>query len=172
MDVVSQGVSTPNLNAYLLIFKFYDSSNSESDYEIKNIRKPKASLSACSPREVAGMGRFDEIFFEAVDSVLKETLGESISELIYNLVEKHESVKKEEICEKIEVFYGFLEKLFGSSIRPFIQTIQKASTKRLYLELRREYEEVEKYFLYLDSLYEVKFQLLDNLLKGKHPNWN
>jgi hypothetical protein len=105
---------------------------------------------------------FSELLSEAVDNTMKQVFGESASELIYRLVEKHVSLKQEEIGEKIEVFYAFLEKLLGSERA---QIIQNASIKCLCLKLQREYEEVEKYFSFLDELYEIKFKLLAPSLK-------
>jgi len=71
-------------------------------------------------------------------------------------------LKREEVGEKIEAYYAYLEKLLGSE---GAQIIQKPSVKRLCLKLRREYEEIEKYFSFLDELYEIKFKLLAPLLK-------
>jgi len=38
--------------------------------------------------------------------------------------------------------------------------------------LRREYEEIEKYFSFLDRLYETKFKLLTSLLEEKRSVCN
>ena len=108
------------------------------------------------------MEGFGELLSEAVDNTMRRVLGESASELIYRLVEMHMALKREEVGEKIEVFYAFLEKLLGSERA---QIIENTSLKRLCLKLRREYEEVEKYFSFLDELYEIKFKLLTPSLK-------
>jgi len=103
------------------------------------------------------MEKFGELLFKTVDDTIRQVFGESASELIYRLVERHVSLKREEVGDKIEVFYEFLEQLLGSERT---QIIQDTSLRRLCLRLRREYEEVEKYFSFLDKLYEVKFKLL------------
>jgi len=108
------------------------------------------------------MKGFSELLSETMDDTISQVFGESNSELIYTLVERHVSLKRGEVGEKFEVFYACLEKLLGSE---GAQIIQAASLKRLCLKLRREYEEVEKYFSHLDKLYEVKFQLLALCLK-------
>jgi len=105
--------------------------------------------------------RFGELLFEATDDTMRRVFGKS-AELIYALMERHVRVKREEVGEKIEALYSYLEKLIGSE---GAQIIQKASIKRLCLKLQREYEEVEKYFSVLDELYEIKFKLLTPSLK-------
>lgn len=106
------------------------------------------------------MKSFSEVLFEVIDDTLREVFGKKASELIYTLVEKHVSLKREEIAEKTEAFHAYLEKLLGSERAQIIQT---TGLKRLCLKLRREYEEVERYFLVLDELYEIKFNLLFSL---------
>ncbi len=103
------------------------------------------------------MERFGELLSEVIDDTIRLVFGDPTSELIYRFVERHALLKREEVGEKIEVFQAFLEKLLGSE-RALI--IQAASLKRLCLKLRREYEEIEMYFSFLDELYEVKFKLL------------
>jgi len=113
--------------------------------------------------------RFGDLLFEATDETIRLIFGESLSVLIYRLMERHVSLRREEVDEKIEAFYAFLEKLLGSE---GAQIIKVASLKRLCLGLRREYEEVEKYFSFLDELYEVKFKLLAPLLKEERSVCN
>jgi len=100
-----------------------------------------------------------------MDVALRLVLGESASELIYSLMERQVALKREEIGEEIEAFSAYLERLLGSE-RACI--LEAASFRRLCLVLRREYEEVEKYFSLLDELYEVKFRLL--VPSGKDEN--
>lgn len=110
------------------------------------------------------MERFGELLFEAIDDTIRLVFGEFASDLIYGFVERHVSLERQEIGEKIEVFCACLEKLLGSE-RALI--VQGASLKRLCLKLRREYEEVERYFAILDELFEIKFKLLVPVLKEK-----
>ncbi len=108
------------------------------------------------------MKGFGELLFETMDDTIRQVFGESASELIYTLMQRHVLLKREEVGEKIEAFYAYLEKLLGSERA---QIIQATSLKRLCLKLRREYEEVERYFSALDELYEIKFKLLASSLK-------
>ena len=106
---------------------------------------------------------------ESMDLTLKQVFGESASELIYGLLERQAALKREEIGGRIEAFSAYLEKLLGSE-RACI--MEAASLKRLCLIVRREYEEVEKYFSLLDELYEVKFRLLVPFGKEESPALN
>ena len=115
------------------------------------------------------MERFGDLLFEAIDDTIRLVFGESASELIYRFMERQVLLKREEVGEKIEVFYAYLEKLLGSE---GAQIIQATSLKRLCLKLQREYEEVEKYFSFLDELYEVKFRLLVPLLREERSVCN
>ena len=115
------------------------------------------------------MKRFSELLFETVDDTMRQVFGESASKLIYRLVEKHVSLRREEVGKKIEVFYAYLEKLLGSER---VQIIQATSLKLLCLKLKQEYEEIETHFSLLDKLYEVKFKLLAPLLKEEHSVCN
>jgi len=106
--------------------------------------------------------RFGELLSQTIDVTMKEIFGESASELIYRLMERQMSLKREEVGEKIEAFHAYVKKLVGLEVA---QIILATSLKELCAELRREYEEIEKYFSLLDELYEVKFRLLTPFLK-------
>jgi hypothetical protein len=106
--------------------------------------------------------RFNVLLSETMDAAMRQVFGESASEMIYRLMERHVALKREEVGEKIEVFQAYLQKLVGSGVA---QIILATGLKGLCVELRREYEEIEKYFSLLDELYEVKFRLLAPLLK-------
>jgi len=115
------------------------------------------------------MERFDELLFEAIDDIIRQVFGESTSELIYTFIERHALLKRQDIGQKIEAFYTYLEKLLGSE---GAQIIHATSFKCLCLKLRREYEEIEKYFSFLDELYEIKFKLLVPSLKEERSVCN
>jgi len=105
--------------------------------------------------------RFGELLSESVYVTMRQVFGESASGLIYRLMERQVSLKREEVGEKIEAFHAYVKKLVGSEVAHFILA---ASLMELCSELRREYEEVERYFWFLDELYEVKLNLLAPLL--------
>ena len=115
------------------------------------------------------MKKFGELLLESIHSTVRLVFGESTSALIYTLTERQALLKREEIGEKIEVFYSYLEKLLGSE---GAQIIHATCLKRLCLKLQREYKEVEMYFSFLDKLYEIKFKLLAPLLKEEHSVCN
>lgn len=115
------------------------------------------------------MDRFGELLFEAINDTVRLVFGESASELIYTFMERHALLKREEVGEKIGVFYVYLGKLLGSE---GAQVIQASSLRRLYLKLWREYEEMETYFSFLDELYEIKFKLLVPSLKEERSVCN
>ena len=113
-------------------------------------------------RSLLKVERFDALLSVKMYDVMKETFGESASTLIYSLMERQTSLKREEIGKKIEAFQTYLKRLVGPEAT---QIILATGLKQLYGELRREYEEVEKYFSLLDELYEVKFRLLASFQK-------
>ena len=108
------------------------------------------------------MKGFGELLFETMDETMRCVFGESASKLIYTVMERVVSLKREEIGEKVEVFYAYLGKLLGSERARIIQNV---SLKLLCLKLKREYEEVQSYFSVLDKLYEIKFKLLTPSLR-------
>jgi len=123
----------------------------------------------CKRSELRRVERFSVLLSQTMDDTMREVFGESASELIYRLMERQVPLKREEVGEKIEVFQAYLQKLVGLEVA---QIILATGLKGLCAELRREYEEVEKYFLFLDELYEVKFKLLAPSLKEEHTACN
>jgi len=113
--------------------------------------------------------RFGELLSGTMDVTLRQVFGESTSELIYRLMERQTSLKREEVGVKIEAFQAYLQKLVGSEVA---QIILATSLKDLCSLLRREYEEIEKYFLLLDELYDVKSKLLVLSLKEDSSECN
>lgn len=115
------------------------------------------------------MENFNNLMFEALDDALRLVLGENVSQVIYSLIERQPSLQLKETSKKNKITITYLEKLLGKEGAHIIQTI---SIKRLCLKLKREYEEVEAHFTFLDTLYEMKFQLLASMLNGKQLTHN
>lgn len=115
------------------------------------------------------MKGFEELLSETLDGTLRQVFGESTSELIYRLMESRVFLKKEEIGMKFEAFYAYLNMLLGSEKA---QILESASLKRLCAQVWREYEKMEKYFSFLDDLYEVKFRLLASILERERSPSN
>jgi hypothetical protein len=120
-------------------------------------------------KELVQVERFDALLSAKMYDVMKGTFGESASTLIYCLMERQTSLKREEVGEKIDAFHAYLNRLVGSEVSQIILT---TGLKALCRELQREYEEVEKYFSVLDELYEVKFKLLVPSLKEERSVCN
>jgi hypothetical protein len=101
--------------------------------------------------------KFDELLSESLDTAIRLVFGDPTSEIIYSSMERHISLKKEEVGYRIDVFNAFLEKLLGPEQA---QIIQAVGLWCLCFKLKREYDSVEECFSLLDTLYEVKFKLL------------
>jgi len=113
--------------------------------------------------------RFGELLSETMYVTLREVFGDSASELIYGLMERHVSLKREEVGEKIDDFHAYVKKLVGSEIA---QILLATGLKALCAELRREYEQIENYFWLLDELYEIKLNLLVPSMKEERSACN
>ncbi len=110
------------------------------------------------------MDAFDTLMVEALDDTLRIVLGESVSDLIHSLTEKHIATKVKQNHNSIETKISYLEKLIG---KEGVQVIQTETMKRLCLKLKKEYHEVEEHFLILDELYEMKLKMLSQLQSQK-----
>ena len=58
--------------------------------------------------------KFEKLLIKSVDDGLKDTFGETATEIIYKHLERTHSLKQEEIPKKLEVFIEGLEKFFSS----------------------------------------------------------
>lgn len=56
----------------------------------------------------------DQVVLQRIDKVMKEIFGEKATQAIYDYVERHRSLKRDGIPEKLDVFMRDLEKLLGS----------------------------------------------------------
>ena len=115
------------------------------------------------------MKRFGALLSESMDVTMREIFGASASKLIYRVMERQVSLKRGEIGERIEAFQAFLRRLVGSEAAGVILA---AGLKGLCTRLRREYEEIERYFLFLDEVYEVKLGLLASSLREERSECN
>lgn len=120
-----------------------------------------------SKKELIKIENFNNLMFEALDDTIRMVLGENASNLIQALTEKQLALKTKESSNNIETTIAYLEKLIG---KEGVQIIQSTSIKRLCHKLKQEYKEVEDYFLVLDELYEMKFNLLASLQNEKNSH--
>ena len=58
--------------------------------------------------------KFEKLLIKSVDDGLKDTFGETATEIIYKHLERNHSLKQEEIPEKLEVFIEALQKFLSS----------------------------------------------------------
>jgi hypothetical protein len=79
-----------------------------------------------------------------IDKILEQVFGEEATSLIYKYLEKHYSLKQDEIADKIEVFTMGLENLLKSGANVIEQKILEdisasySSLRRLELEKLQE----------------------------------
>jgi len=79
--------------------------------------------------------QFDQAVLEAVDEVLS-MFGESCKQPIYHYFETRYQIKREEICNKIEVFDKALKGLFGAGAGVISRLIAKSIYERLGLSFK------------------------------------
>jgi hypothetical protein len=117
------------------------------------------------------MERFGELLFEAIDDTIRLVFGEFASDLIYGFVERHVSLERQEIGEKIEVFreagtkvihdfiksYSHLEReeiaekpeVFSTGLKRLLGSgafaIERLILKNLYRKFALKFEEKEGY---------------------------
>jgi len=60
---------------------------------------------------------FETLLLKAIDDSLKQVFGENAAQIIYHYLESNQSIKQEEIPEKLEAFTEGLAKFFGSGAR-------------------------------------------------------
>jgi hypothetical protein len=84
------------------------------------------------------MGRskmaFEKLLIKSVDDTLKDTFGESATEVIYKYLKKNHSLKQEEIPMKLEVFVEGLEKFFSSGAAVVEKIVLKKLCSNLEIE--------------------------------------
>ena len=118
------------------------------------------------------MDAFDTLLKEALDDTLRIVLGDSVSDLVTSLTEKHVATKVPHNHDSIQTKISYLEKLLG---KEGLQVIQTQTMKRLCQKLKQEYQEVEEHFVILDEMYEMKLKMLSQLqsqktLGSENPN--
>ena len=78
---------------------------------------------------------FEKLLIKSVDDGLKDTFGESATEIIYKHLKRNHSLKQEEIPMKLEVFIEGLEEFFSSGA----MVIEKIVLKNLCSHLEIEF---------------------------------
>ena len=62
-------------------------------------------------------GEFETLLLKAIDDSLKQVFTENAAQIIYHYLESNQSIKREEIPEKLEAFTEGLTKFFASGAR-------------------------------------------------------
>jgi len=93
---------------------------------------------------------FDKMLIESVDQALGDLLGDRTRNQIYDFISTHYNYGREEIPDRIEDFYSFLENTFASGSR----TVGRTIIRRLFVRLGYEYVNVPgfEFFDYLEAV--------------------
>lgn len=81
---------------------------------------------------------FEKLILETVDEEMKRIFGEEATLVIYGYLENNLSLRKEEIAEKIDLFYKGIEKFFGSGARVLERTIFDGFILQLRTQVRNK----------------------------------
>ena len=92
-------------------------------------------------RTVEKTGSLDDLLLSVVDETMRQVFREVGVKVIYDFLENHSHLKREEIAEKPEVFSAGLERLMVSAA----QMIENLILKNLYCKLGLEFEEKRSY---------------------------
>ena len=107
-----------------------------------------AQVTALPPLKQASR-TFDGLLVESVDTALSDLLGERTRNLIYDYLAAHYGYGREEIPQKIDEFYSFLQNTFSSGGK----TVGRTIIRRLFDKLGYEYVNVPgfEFFDYLEA---------------------
>lgn len=86
-------------------------------------------------------GSLDDLLLSVVDETMKQVFREAGAKVIYDFLENHSYLKREEIADKPEVFSAGLERLLSSGA----PVTEKLILKNLYRRLGLKFEEKEGY---------------------------
>jgi hypothetical protein len=94
--------------------------------------------------------KFDFLLLESIDQAIADLLGRRARDAIYDHLATHYRYGREEIPEKIDQFYQFLEEMFGSGAK----TLGRTVIRRMFDKLGYEYVNVPgfQFFDYLEAL--------------------
>lgn len=71
----------------------------------------------------------DEVVLGRADEVLEEIFGEMATQIIYDYVEQHNSLRRADIPERLDAFMEDLEKLLGSGAVVVKKAIEETYAK-------------------------------------------
>jgi hypothetical protein len=112
----------------------------------KSLREAAAPAGTGKPP----VSNFDQMLIESVDQALRDLLGDRTRNQIYDYLSTHYNYGREEIPERIEDFYTFLENTFATGSR----TVGRTIIRRLFTRLGYEYVNVPgfEFFDYLEAV--------------------
>jgi hypothetical protein len=111
------------------------------------------------------MREFNQLLLNSINDTMHQVFGKSTTQVIYQRLSTNPSASANEAKGDIKSIMSYLEALLGSEQFLILQT---TSLKLLFWKLHREYEEVRKHLSMLDRLYELKFQLIDSILRDQN----
>lgn len=114
------------------------------------VRDATRAQTSEAPRPKPTSSLFDRLLVEAVDVALADLLGDRTRNQIYDYLAAHYSYGREEIPERIDEFYTFLENTFAGGSR----TVGRTIIRRLFDKLGYEYVNVPgfEFFDYLETV--------------------
>jgi len=137
---------------------------------------PETESSPQTKLQAASTGNFDQLLIESVDQALSDLLGDRTRNQIYDFICARYNYGREEIPERIEDFYAFLENTFASGSK----TVGRTIIRRLFARLGYEYVNVPgfEFFDYLEAVRArvardtTKQHSTNQAVKCTHIAWN
>jgi len=109
-------------------------------------------------RKLKTKGEFDKTFRKTVDDVLNQIFGQAAALIIYNYLEKSNSLTPEEFPEKLDAFARGLENFLDSGAL----VVENIILKHLYSSYGLEFKEIEEGRSFVDYLIQLKRTVNEN----------
>lgn len=109
-------------------------------------------------RKLKTKGEFDKTFRKTVDDVLIQIFGQAAALIIYNYLEKNNSLTPEEFPEKLDAFARGLENFLDSGAL----VIENIILKHLYSSYGLEFRKIEEGRSFVDYLIQLKRTVNEN----------
>jgi len=105
-------------------------------------------------RQLNTYKKFDKILLDVVDQGIRDILGETAVQFIYNYLERSFSLRRDDIPEKLEIFAEGLEEMLGSGAK----VVEKFVLRNIYFHFGVNYQEREGY-RFSDYIREIEVKL-------------
>lgn len=104
-------------------------------------------------------GEFDKTIRKTVNDALNQIFGQAAALIIYNYLEKTDSLTPEEIPKKLDVFARGLEDFFDSGAL----VVERVILKHLYSSYGFEFKENKKDRSFVDNIIQLKSTVNENM---------